>query len=753
MNAEPTPNTLSLRNAFKVALSLTLCYWFTLAFDWQLTVYGAYAIIFCSLETSGSSIEKGLMRFVGTCIGIVIGIAMLSMFAHDRWQFMVAMAVYLGAIGYGIQTSRYTYAWYVGGFLPLVLWSSNYPTFDNTFTFSVYRWLETVAGIVIYSIVDVVIWPRSSGHQLKMTAAPMWSNIAKLFSDCRDKLGQSENVDITGLRAEIASAYAIADFDLQQAMLDTPAVRHHRAAWKALRINGRSLVNHLDIWHEAAVDCRELPLQQVLPKLNKELDRVADRFRQIQSLWSEVLDDSLPLDSQPSDVQEIDRQPLAPAELELNVAELAKLPITQRAAIHNFVEHLKLLDRDADRVVRNLRIICGLDAINHQQLLPHVDASEVLTPSIWSVDRFLIGLFPVLVWISTFLFWIYFHPPTGTAQVQMTATLALMLIRERTSPIVLGIAILIVLFLIVAPVTWLVMPAFNTGAELLAFIFAYAFVFTYLGGKNSALKIIPLVVFATVASISNSQHFSFQGNVNAGLMFLLAVPFLTVFWYLLTPMRPEQGLLRTLSRFYRGCSRVCDGFFTGDAETRKRDLEMFVLPASGEIRHWQTDLKKGSHSENSPELVQSLLVTVQGISSQLVAMQQSHRRALSHANEIPKPLHDLAGRINREFQSVFDRWAKFDSETESESLGPLVAQLENEINQRGTATLIDEASGATDASETPAESKATVEPLSELALQDFHVLLGNLRGLVHAVARCDSVVRQINWAGWTASRF
>ncbi len=81
---------------------MTLCYAFALWMDWGLIHYGAHAIIFCSLSTTGTSVEKGLMRFAGTCVGTLVSFALIGMIGDNRWPMMIALALYLVGIGWGI---------------------------------------------------------------------------------------------------------------------------------------------------------------------------------------------------------------------------------------------------------------------------------------------------------------------------------------------------------------------------------------------------------------------------------------------------------------------------------------------------------------------------------------------------------------------------------------------------------------------------------------------------------------------------
>lgn len=170
-NAPPGDDVFHLQQAFKLALSLVLFYWLALSLNWDLPKYGALAIVLVSLDTAGASIWKGMMRVIGTTVGVAVGFLVLGLFCHDRWATMLALAGYLTVVGYFIQQSQYKYAWFVSAFVPLTVWASTYPNFETAFYFGTFRWLETTVGVLVYTTVSTVVWPRGIGDQLATPVA------------------------------------------------------------------------------------------------------------------------------------------------------------------------------------------------------------------------------------------------------------------------------------------------------------------------------------------------------------------------------------------------------------------------------------------------------------------------------------------------------------------------------------------------------------------------------------------------------
>ena len=183
---------IRLQEAFKLALSMMLMYWLALWMDWDMPKYGGLAIVLVSLGTVGASLEKGLLRIVGTTFGLAVGLLSLSLFAQDRWLNMVFLASYLVVVGYFMQTSRYSYAWFVAGILPPLVWSTTYMKVDTPFTtlFSdTWKPLQVSPSTPWYAL---CLWPRNSGDQLNQQGKSLWTGSRKLFEFYRLQLAEGK---------------------------------------------------------------------------------------------------------------------------------------------------------------------------------------------------------------------------------------------------------------------------------------------------------------------------------------------------------------------------------------------------------------------------------------------------------------------------------------------------------------------------------------------------------------------------------
>ena len=184
----PSETILRIQQAFKTALSLVLCYWLSLSMDWDLPKYGALAVVLISLDTTGASLQKGVMRIVGTTAGLAVGLLGLALFAQDRWLTLLYLGSYLTVVGYFMQSSRYPYAWFVAGFLPSLIWATTYGKVGNAFHYATFRYLETSSGVIIYTLVSAIFWPRYAGDQLAKEGTDLCAGLRQLFRLYRRRL-------------------------------------------------------------------------------------------------------------------------------------------------------------------------------------------------------------------------------------------------------------------------------------------------------------------------------------------------------------------------------------------------------------------------------------------------------------------------------------------------------------------------------------------------------------------------------------
>ena len=81
------------KEAIKTALAMTIAYGIALSMDWDKPYWAGFAVAFISLATVGQSLNKGVLRMVGTLVGAFVALTLIALFAQDSWPFILFLSV------------------------------------------------------------------------------------------------------------------------------------------------------------------------------------------------------------------------------------------------------------------------------------------------------------------------------------------------------------------------------------------------------------------------------------------------------------------------------------------------------------------------------------------------------------------------------------------------------------------------------------------------------------------------------------
>jgi uncharacterized membrane protein YccC len=727
---------IQLQEAFKLALSLMLFYWLALYMDWDLPKFGALAIVVTSLSTSGASLNKGIMRVVGTGIGALAGFVLLSWFSQSPLGMLLATAVYLVFVGYFLQTTRQGDTWFNAGFLAVAVWSSSYMKVDTAFHFATNRFLETAAGVLLFTVVSALFWPRTSGVSLQQQGQAFWEGLQELFKQYRQQLSTGTTpVEAAELRTRLAGEYQQMLVTLDAAYSDTYLVGAKKHIWEILRINLREFGNAQELWRESINDCRELDLNALLPGLEADLDTLGKRLERGHALWQAQ-------QTPDSTLATADQSLLTETRLDVNSRAGESLSHFEHAALMNFAAQLRILDRTSRELLQTLRILANLDP--GSKLRDRTLPEDPYQPSAWNPERLLKATFPALCWIVGYAFWIYVNPPGGPAIPMMSAAFGLMMVMAPTNLPGLLIVLLLSMFITVAPVYMFIMPMLDSGFGILAVIFIYAFFFAWLGGISPVLKLGPLAMFVMMIDINNDQTYSFIALVTAGLVMLLGVSTVVVVHRLLSPMHPEKILLRSMYRFLNGCARIIGEFQLlsprqqiRGRKFRKRIFETTILPISAQLLSVEKNLDYAQFPDNTPEKVQDLVDSLQSIRFRLQSLEAAYEKAI---NESPDLMHALTSMNEKWRQRVQDVFGKLAHMEKTDTL------IEDWSNRESLSQDLEQQLGNLTQGNSP-------DHIDGQDLRNIYAVIGSTQSLLDAMKELGDSMKQINWNQWAVARF
>lgn len=537
------------REAFKLALSMMLVYALSLWMDWEMPKYGALAIVLISLGTTGASLQKGIMRLVGTTVGLCVALLLLACFAQDRWLSLIFMAGYLVIVAYFMQGSRFPYAWFVAGFLVPLVWSTTYMQVDTAFNYASFRYLETTAGVLIYTLVSVLLWPIRASDRLGPQGENLWQSLGQLLQHGREELATGKVTEYPRkTRQDLETGLSSLSQTLQTATTENSSVRSRRKIWEALLRKIEGLVRDLETWQKSLRACQGIDLTPCRTELEAQLDRAQAQLDRVAQVWASMTS-SAGHEELPKVPEDLPHTVEAPASERMNSEERGRMAAFWRRT-------QDVLD-STDQVMELSQLLLEENPSEAtRQLRQRFPPPRAIRPQ---PERLRLALLPAICLVLGFFLWILTDPPAGTGVPNFAATMGLVMVLTPFAIKPLLMTIIGSVIFAVAPVYIFLMPALQDGVSLLAMIFTYTFVFGFLGGFSPALKIVPLALFVMLTGISNDQSYSLMAMINPAIMFLLSFAILAVVHGLMFRTRPEEKMLATLRSYFSACASYLRG--------------------------------------------------------------------------------------------------------------------------------------------------------------------------------------------------
>ena len=139
--------------------------------------WAAISAVISTMPTRPASVEKGLLRLVGTAAGASLAYALIGWIAYDHVACCLALFA-VSSIGLlGMAVSPHGYAWMFLGvtFTLVVLVSLNDPA--QAFSVAIYRTLEVCVGITCAILVATLLAPDANAVGATPAAPPGWHDL------------------------------------------------------------------------------------------------------------------------------------------------------------------------------------------------------------------------------------------------------------------------------------------------------------------------------------------------------------------------------------------------------------------------------------------------------------------------------------------------------------------------------------------------------------------------------------------------
>jgi len=652
---------------------------------------------------------------------------MVALFPQDRWPFLLLMSGFIALCTYRLSMgSRSWYIWLNAGFnVPIVAMLGGNVGL-NSFDVIVLRVQETTLGVVVYSLVAILLWPRSGKAALEGAVQTVCKAQHGLFSQYFKMMtGNSDAGNAQRLRAQIAGQLPGLGDRLEGAVTASYEVWEVRHAWRRCISQLAGLSQALERWRLGFNEIQALDLYQFIPGLGAFGAELEARFAAI---------DGMQVGQAPQ------QQPRAHA-LRFDRDKLRALSHFERAAVVLCRDQLVQLDRLTRELFDTISDIRDYGRANAPARIALAKQPAVVIDP----DRLAATVRQSAALWLTLLAVIYipaFPNPVGVVALANAFAMVFSLVPHVSAGVLLLPTLLGAAF--AGGLYMFLMPHLSGFGQLGVMIFAASFVICYVYHRPQAAlaRMMGLCMLVIVLGVENQQTYNFLYFANwfiCGILFVLA---LMLAWRFPISFRPEDRFLKMLGRFFRSAEFLLS---IADANQHRRRSwlsrwrkafhlhEVMVVPHR--LQAWGRALPPAALGDTRRDLVQSLVTSLQALGERLQVLLETREAAGSGflVRELLEDMRDWHAGVQQAFERLSADPATVDQTAfrarVDARLAGLEARIEAALDKADEASVSDEERGS------------------------MYRLLGAYRGVSEALVDLAERVTPMDWVRLREARF
>lgn len=528
--------TFRLENALITAVALVCTY--TLAFYWQLDkpFWAGFTVFVVSLPTIGQTLQKGLLRTLGTFSGALIGLAFFIFLPLERFLILFLLSLYLSLTVYLIyQDSKNSYFHLISATVTMivVLMSSKEPS--NAFYLAVYRTEETILGIAVYTAITLIFAPHSSVDRFFSKVEQLLRGHEALFMLGITEHTQGSNKAIYKQYRELKDIGADIDLMLPAVKIERYSVYHNRDIWGAFIACSNELASVQREWGGILTLLERLGKESLFPSFKSKIKMLASCFALL--------------------VGKTERVPSGKPALEYDSKRFAALAPSDQslilAAQSLYAQQMELCLYLHELIFFLLQ---GGERPRSMPLRPYRNVS-ILKPEQRSSIYQMFTIFWTIVWL-----WILFDPP-GTENIAFLELAVLMglsaLFTGEERPLMLvvyflyGIFFTGLLYLFVYP---LITDVFVFMA--LMFIIAFGIALLFPNKNQASLKLGIMLPWLSIGNFTNIPEYSFLSFASSAFTLIFGISIVAVIQYCFVYRKNESIFVEKQFAFFHAVQKI-----------------------------------------------------------------------------------------------------------------------------------------------------------------------------------------------------
>ncbi|RCU45322.1 hypothetical protein DU002_16545 [Corallincola holothuriorum] len=603
------PLSAKAKHSIKFGLAMVISYFLALNFSWMSPTWAAVAVAMIALPTAGQSLAKGMLRAKGTFIAFAAGLFFLAMFPQDRWLLMIAVTPYLAFVTYKMTGKDGQYAWFVAGFVALMILTAGPGEPGHAFLFAAYRVLETLIGILIWTLISVFIWPVSNRNALHELSERLIESERMALDHYRAQLfGRETEQDAMVSFQSCETLIAQLKQTVDAAGAESYDVRMAKAEWQRLQLLSKSFVSMGRRFDGGIVDLHQVDVAKALPNIDVYLAEISAHLQLVGDFLrgdSVNLSDGVkPLVVEQSYIDGLNH--FQRAAIAVAIKELSHCASIVSSII-DCVTNIKAYERGGEQQNRQ-----GSENPVDKKIVPLGFALTPLDP-----DRIRYCFFTVVsLWVG-FLIWIYIDPPGHVSWPYFLPNIALAAMQMPQMKFkqakVWGIA-----YICLMPVYIFIMPELSQFWQLAILLFVLCALISYI--------LPPLIAIAfylgmfNMLGITNTQHYDVAAMMNTVVFTVTALVIIYGLSHIAGSPRPHKVCLKMLNRYFHSSGVVLASLAEPNAKrsffARQRlayhQQEVRTLPAK--LIAWSPQIDGKQLSDDGRMKLPSLISTLEMMS-------------------------------------------------------------------------------------------------------------------------------------------
>lgn len=720
-------NKTKFREAVKVGLAIAIVYGIAIKMTWINPYWAGWAVIMTSLPSQGQTIQKSLLRILGTVPAAAMALLILYIAPQQRWLFMFIVSAWVFFVSYNIVADKkYSYTWFILGYVSMIVLLTGPSSSENLFMHAVFRVVENVMGIGVYTLVVIFIWPITNTGAIKKASVNLLATQSEIFSLVFSNKTNIEKQQVNELHATEIKQLNKLTAAIGAEWTESYDVQEVRSVWDRFNAGVNSIMILLDRRQTAYAELLHLDINKVLPN-HQALNNVVDqRFSDMQKL---LKGETISTDY---------------TELSLNIDNNAftKLSLIDRSGILLVKEELGELDKltsEAFDCISEIFTYVKTGKKSKSESSFGKKQNSTWLP-VLDKDFLRAAIFPVSTFVAMYLLWIYVNPPGGFVGSQVVTALAMSFL---TLPVIvrkdLTIAIIVAVLMGILVYVF-IMPQLSSYLGLGLLLFATMFIATYF--FSGAAVLAGQVAVLTQISISNPQTYSFAASAN-GFMFLVVVlGVLSILAYILSDARPEKTVGKMTKRFFSSAEYLVSKL--GAEPLQKRSLlerwridmnrhEMRTLPSK--IGAIGAIINTKLFPEDSLQQVKILMVDLQTLVYRIEELFDA--KIYEDENLLLEDIKEDVAEWKISIENILGEWSVNPSGEVSEDItNQLEIKLKQIINK--VEKLFKDDKGGL---------------ITEANGESYYKLVAGLKGINMATAAYAGATTKINWKQWKEEVF